>query len=67
VAGFRFGRGGARSAFHFTACFARGTPAAKPPEPGVRPGGTVRADLLAEDNAVNRRLGALPLEKKGTR
>jgi signal transduction histidine kinase/ActR/RegA family two-component response regulator len=53
------------SAFHFTACFARGTPAGAAPETVVAAEERPLRILLAEDNAVNRRLACYQLEKKG--
>src|SRR5450759_3124020 len=52
------------SAFHFTACFARGIPAGAPPETVAATVERPSRILLAEDNAVNRRLACHLLEKK---
>jgi signal transduction histidine kinase/ActR/RegA family two-component response regulator len=53
------------SAFHFTACFAPGTPAGAAPETVAAAVDRPLRILLAEDNAVNRRLARFLLEKKG--
>jgi signal transduction histidine kinase/CheY-like chemotaxis protein len=53
------------SAFHFTACFAAGTPAGAAPETVAAAVERPLRILLAEDNAVNRRLARHLLEKKG--
>jgi signal transduction histidine kinase/CheY-like chemotaxis protein len=53
------------SAFHFTACFAPGTPAVLAPETVAAAVQRPLRILLAEDNPVNRRLACHLLEKKG--
>ena len=53
------------SAFHFTACFAPGTPGVAAPETVTAAAQRPLRILLAEDNPVNRRLACRMLEKKG--